>query len=102
MKNSTKGVNIMSNKEARLAYIKRTRRILPNAVIQAINNPNSVTDPKVIAALDNFDAALLYYSLRELGLGHMRSEIILCQILKEDFKSRSLDVSRFAENVLTK
>ena len=102
MKNSTKGVNIMSNKEARLAYIKCKRRILPNAVIKAINDPNSVNDPKVIQIIDNLDAELLYTSLRPVGLGHMHAEITLCKILKKDFKSRSLDVSRFAENVLTK
>ena len=70
----------MSNKEARLAYIKRTHRILPNAVIKAINDPNSVNDPKVIQIIDNLDAELLYTSLREVGLGHM----LLAQLSRLD------------------
>ena len=92
----------LDNTKIRLDYIEFKNRTLPTPVIQAINNPNSVTDPKVIQIIDNLDAELLYNSLRKAGLSHTRAEIYLCKILKKDFKSRSLDVSRFAETVATK
>ena len=92
----------MTNTQIRLLYIKTKYRILSKALMEAIKNPEQVSDPKIIQQIDNLDAEILYNSLCDAGIGELHAEMTLCRILRKDFKTRSLDISRFTDKARVK